>query len=139
MFLNLIQPERGWVWLLSHRKVCETSVHSQSYSVDRDDNNNNNNNNNNTNSCKMCVLRDLEISTASSTTTVCLDKTENGEFYAKTCVYFNWQVICVADEYVMLVKGAETAVLDQLASGPRDITLDHVNEYAVVCRLVCPY
>ncbi|XP_020622281.1 probable phospholipid-transporting ATPase IF isoform X1 [Orbicella faveolata] len=35
------------------------------------------------------------------------------------------------DEYVMLVKGAETAVLDQLASGPRDITLDHVNEYAV--------
>ena len=37
-----------------------------------------------------------------------------------------------ADEYVMLVKGAETAVLDQLASGPRDVTLDHVNEYAEV-------
>ncbi|XP_078379696.1 phospholipid-transporting ATPase IF-like isoform X2 [Oculina patagonica] len=34
------------------------------------------------------------------------------------------------DEYVMLVKGAETAVLDRLASGPRDDTLDHVNEYA---------
>ncbi|XP_027044475.1 probable phospholipid-transporting ATPase IF [Pocillopora damicornis] len=33
-------------------------------------------------------------------------------------------------EHVMLVKGAETAVLDRLASGPKDITLDHVNEYA---------
>ena len=54
------------------------------------------------------------------------------------CVFY-WQVICVADEYVMLVKGAETAVLDQLASGPRDVTLDHVNQYAEVCRLVCPY
>ena len=48
-------------------------------------------------------------------------------------------MICVADEYVMLVKGAETAVLDQLASGPRDVTLDHVNEYAEVCKLVCRY
>ena len=48
-------------------------------------------------------------------------------------------MICVADEYVMLVKGAETAVLDQLASGPRDVTLDHVNEYAEVCLLVFPY
>ena len=43
--------------------------------------------------------------------------------------------MCVAGEYVMLVKGAETAVLDQLASGPRDVTLDHVNEYAEVCVL----
>ena len=33
----------------------------------------------------------------------------------------------------MLVKGAETAVLNQLASGPGDVTLDHVNEYAEVC------
>ena len=33
----------------------------------------------------------------------------------------------------MLVKGAETAVLNQLASGPGDVTLDHVNEYAKVC------
>lgn len=48
-------------------------------------------------------------------------------------------MICVADEYVMLVKGAETAVLDQLASGPRDVTLDHVNEYAEVFRLAYPY
>ena len=32
----------------------------------------------------------------------------------------------------MLVKGAETAVLNQLASGPGDVTLDHVNEYAEV-------
>ena len=48
-------------------------------------------------------------------------------------------MICVADEYVMLVKGAETAVLDQLASGPRDVTLDHVNEYAEVRLLVFPY
>lgn len=36
----------------------------------------------------------------------------------------------------MLVKGAETAVLDRLASGPKDITLDHVNEYAEVCVIV---
>ncbi|KAM7451065.1 putative phospholipid-transporting ATPase IF [Porites harrisoni] len=34
------------------------------------------------------------------------------------------------DKYLMLVKGAETAVLNQLASGPGDVTLDHVNEYA---------
>ena len=33
----------------------------------------------------------------------------------------------------MLVKGAETAVLNQLASGLGDVTLDHVNEYAEVC------
>ena len=33
----------------------------------------------------------------------------------------------------MLVKGAETAVLNQLVSGPGDVTLDHVNEYAEVC------
>ena len=46
---------------------------------------------------------------------------------------FKLTIICVADEYVMLVKGAETAVLDRLASGPRDDTLDHVNEYAEVC------
>ena len=50
--------------------------------------------------------------------------------------YFSWQVICIADEYLMLVKGAETAVLDQLASGPRDVTLDHVNEYAEVCDVL---
>lgn len=48
-------------------------------------------------------------------------------------------MIYVADEYVMLVKGAETAVLDQLGSGPRDVTLDHVNEYAEVCILVWTY
>ena len=41
---------------------------------------------------------------------------------------------CVAGEYVMLVKGAETAVLDKLASGPGDVTLNHVNEYAEVCN-----
>ncbi|XP_068732876.1 LOW QUALITY PROTEIN: phospholipid-transporting ATPase IF-like [Montipora capricornis] len=33
-------------------------------------------------------------------------------------------------EYVMLVKGAETSILDRLASGPGDVTLEHVNEYA---------
>lgn len=36
----------------------------------------------------------------------------------------------------MLVKGADTAVLDRLVSGPKDITLDHVNEYAEVCVTV---
>lgn len=38
----------------------------------------------------------------------------------------------------MLVKGAETAVLNQLASGPGDVTLDHVNEYAEVCMTWLP-
>ena len=32
----------------------------------------------------------------------------------------------------MLVKGAETSILDRLASGPGDVTLEHVNEYAEV-------
>lgn len=44
--------------------------------------------------------------------------------------------IFVPGEHMMLVKGAETAVLDRLASGPKNITLDHVNEYAEVCVMV---
>ncbi|XP_074634074.1 phospholipid-transporting ATPase IF-like isoform X2 [Acropora palmata] len=33
-------------------------------------------------------------------------------------------------EYMLLVKGAETSIFDRLASGPGEVTLGHINEYA---------
>ncbi|XP_048588932.1 phospholipid-transporting ATPase IF isoform X3 [Nematostella vectensis] len=33
-------------------------------------------------------------------------------------------------QYLMLTKGAETAILDRLESGPKDVTADHVDGYA---------
>ena len=32
----------------------------------------------------------------------------------------------------MVTKGAETAILDRVKSGPHNITLEHVNYYATV-------
>ena len=42
----------------------------------------------------------------------------------------------IADEYMLLVKGAETSILDRLASGLGEVTLDHINEYAEVIELI---
>lgn len=115
-----------------------TSIHCQIYSVNKDRENKlclNNNAKNNL-EINVCIERFQQQQQRQQ---FFLDKTANGDYNAETRAYFSWQVIYVADEYVMLVKGAETAVLDQLASGPRDVTLDHVNEYAEVCILVWPY
>ena len=40
---------------------------------------------------------------------------------------------------MLLVKGAETSILDRLASGPGEVTLDHINEYAEVIELTVIY
>jgi len=40
---------------------------------------------------------------------------------------------------MLLVKGAETSIFDRLASGPGEVTLGHINEYAEVIELIVIY